>query len=223
MPPIHLTRTTTDPAEAERLVQPVRGRRPRRRGRQAARRAVPAERPHDAQDQARAHRRRRASRATGCTRPRRRRSRCSARCCSACTPTAGCSTSASRRRSPPTRRAELIEELQPLVCEDLSEHPWGEWSEWAIANPDRVPGTQSRWSAGQGPVVHAAAARAGPRGRLRPHGGQPVPAHRAVQALADRPRPGVLRLRAARGAGRATTWPRCSGADRRRAGLRCEP
>jgi ATP-dependent DNA ligase len=47
------------------------------------------------------------------------------------------------------RRAELIEELQPLVCEDLSQHPWGEWSEWAIANPDRVPGTQSRWSAGK--------------------------------------------------------------------------
>ncbi|NUR07559.1 MAG: ATP-dependent DNA ligase [Nocardioidaceae bacterium] len=47
------------------------------------------------------------------------------------------------------RRAELYEELQPLVCEDLSEHPWGEWSEWAIANPDRVPGTQSRWSQGK--------------------------------------------------------------------------
>jgi ATP-dependent DNA ligase len=46
------------------------------------------------------------------------------------------------------RRAELIEELQPLVC-DISEHPWGEWAEWAIANPDRVPGTQSRWSAGK--------------------------------------------------------------------------
>ena len=48
-----------------------------------------------------------------------------------------------------TRRAELVEELQPLVVRDLSEHPWGEWSEWAIANPDRVPGTQSRWSAGK--------------------------------------------------------------------------
>ncbi len=46
------------------------------------------------------------------------------------------------------RRAELIEELQPLVC-DISEHPWGEWAEWAVANPDRVPGTQSRWSAGK--------------------------------------------------------------------------
>lgn len=44
-----------------------------------------------------------------------------------------------------TRRAELFEELQPLVC-DLADHPWGEWM---IANPDRVPGTQSRWSAGK--------------------------------------------------------------------------
>jgi ATP-dependent DNA ligase len=46
------------------------------------------------------------------------------------------------------RRAELMDELRPLEC-DLTEHPWGEWQEWAIANPDRVPGTQSRWSAGK--------------------------------------------------------------------------
>jgi ATP-dependent DNA ligase len=65
------------------------------------------------------------------------------------------------------RRAELIEQLQPLVV-DIAEHPWGEWAAWAdggdaeergtgerpgrpsvIANPDRVPGTQSRWSAGK--------------------------------------------------------------------------
>ncbi|WP_346387357.1 ATP-dependent DNA ligase [Nocardioides sp.] len=46
------------------------------------------------------------------------------------------------------RRAELIEELQPLVCA-IEDHPWGEWSDWAIANPDRVPGTQSRWSTGK--------------------------------------------------------------------------
>jgi len=46
------------------------------------------------------------------------------------------------------RRAELLEELRPLEC-DLADHPWGEWAEWAIANPDRVPGTQSRWSAGK--------------------------------------------------------------------------
>jgi ATP-dependent DNA ligase len=46
------------------------------------------------------------------------------------------------------RRAELIEELRPLEC-PMDEHPWGAWEEWAIANPDRVPGTQSRWSAGK--------------------------------------------------------------------------
>jgi ATP-dependent DNA ligase len=46
------------------------------------------------------------------------------------------------------RRAELMEELRPLET-DISDHPWGEWQEWAIANPDRVPGTQSRWSAGK--------------------------------------------------------------------------
>ncbi|MSZ76998.1 MAG: ATP-dependent DNA ligase, partial [Actinobacteria bacterium] len=46
------------------------------------------------------------------------------------------------------RRAELIEELQPLVC-DIADHPWGRWQEFLTANPDRVPGTQSRWSAGK--------------------------------------------------------------------------
>jgi ATP-dependent DNA ligase len=47
-----------------------------------------------------------------------------------------------------TRRAELLEELRPLET-DIKDHPWGEWQEWAIANPDRVPGTQSRWSQGK--------------------------------------------------------------------------
>lgn len=46
------------------------------------------------------------------------------------------------------KRAALITELEPLT-HDLDGHPWGEWAEWAIANPDRTPGTQSRWSAGK--------------------------------------------------------------------------
>ncbi|HYF74682.1 MAG TPA: ATP-dependent DNA ligase [Nocardioides sp.] len=46
------------------------------------------------------------------------------------------------------RRAELIEELQPLVV-PLEDHPWGRWQEFLTANPDRVPGTQSRWSQGK--------------------------------------------------------------------------
>ena len=51
------------------------------------------------------------------------------------------------------RRAELIEELQPLVC-DIGEHPWGRWNEFLTANPDRVPGTQSRWSSGKDLSLH---------------------------------------------------------------------
>lgn len=46
------------------------------------------------------------------------------------------------------RRAELYDELQPLVV-PLAEHPWGRWAEFLTANPDRVPGTQSRWSQGK--------------------------------------------------------------------------
>ncbi|QIG44423.1 ATP-dependent DNA ligase [Nocardioides anomalus] len=46
------------------------------------------------------------------------------------------------------RRAELHDELQPLVC-DIQDHPWGRWNEFLTANPDRVPGTQSRWSQGK--------------------------------------------------------------------------
>ncbi len=46
------------------------------------------------------------------------------------------------------RRAELVAELRPLVC-DIADHPWGAWQEFLTANPDRVPGTQSRWSNGK--------------------------------------------------------------------------
>ena len=46
------------------------------------------------------------------------------------------------------RRAELFQELQPLVV-PIEEHPWGHWQEFLTANPDRVPGTQSRWSQGK--------------------------------------------------------------------------
>jgi len=46
------------------------------------------------------------------------------------------------------RRAELIDELAPLIV-PIEEHPWGRWQEFLTANPDRVPGTQSRWSQGK--------------------------------------------------------------------------
>ena len=48
------------------------------------------------------------------------------------------------------RRAELVAELAPLVV-DPAEHPWGGWAEAEHHNVtgDRLPGAQSRWSAGK--------------------------------------------------------------------------
>lgn len=45
------------------------------------------------------------------------------------------------------RRAQLHDELQPLVC-DPADHPWGAWQEIS-ASGERMPGAQSRWSAGK--------------------------------------------------------------------------
>ena len=45
------------------------------------------------------------------------------------------------------RRAQLVEELQPLVCPP-EDHPWGAWSE-ITASGERVPGGGSRWNAGK--------------------------------------------------------------------------
>ena len=48
------------------------------------------------------------------------------------------------------RRIELIDEVAPLVLDDLSEHPWSEWMD-AEANADgTMPGAPNRWSAAGG-------------------------------------------------------------------------
>jgi ATP-dependent DNA ligase len=43
------------------------------------------------------------------------------------------------------RRAELVEELAPLIV-DSSEHPWGQWQDADAQASSRLPGGQSRWS-----------------------------------------------------------------------------
>lgn len=51
---------------------------------------------------------------------------------------------------PVKRRAELIEELEPLVVKDFSAHPWGRWAQQMQSDTStRMPGGQSRWSAGK--------------------------------------------------------------------------
>ncbi len=88
------------PVRGRGLVPPLRGRRARRRGRQAAGRDVPAERPHHAEDQARAHRRRRGRRLPRAQDLDARAAAARQPAARACTPTASCSTWASARASP---------------------------------------------------------------------------------------------------------------------------
>ncbi|MGA5034262.1 ATP-dependent DNA ligase [Streptomyces cellulosae] len=44
------------------------------------------------------------------------------------------------------RRAELVEELEPLRMEDVSDHPWAAWADEAEHASARLPGAPSRWT-----------------------------------------------------------------------------
>jgi ATP-dependent DNA ligase len=46
------------------------------------------------------------------------------------------------------KRKELVDELAPLRENALAEHPWREWAAYS-GEPNRMPGGQSRWSAGK--------------------------------------------------------------------------
>jgi ATP-dependent DNA ligase len=46
------------------------------------------------------------------------------------------------------RRKELVEELAPLRKNAMARHPWKEWGQ-ADGTGQRMPGGQSRWSAGK--------------------------------------------------------------------------
>ena len=137
--------------------------------------------------------------ATGCTRAGRTRS---ARCCSACTTTAGtwpASASSARSRWSGARSCSTS---CSRWSTDVRRAPVGTGPRTRRRGAVRRRGRGEPVERRQGPVLRAAAAGARGRGQVRPHGGHPVPAHRAVRPLAAGPRPGVLHLRAARGAGK---------------------
>ncbi|MEJ6021776.1 ATP-dependent DNA ligase [Ramlibacter sp. PS4R-6] len=46
-------------------------------------------------------------------------------------------------------RRELVEELAPLRKDALKDHPWAGWAEATGDDANRMPGAQSRWSAGK--------------------------------------------------------------------------
>jgi ATP-dependent DNA ligase len=48
-----------------------------------------------------------------------------------------------------TKRRELAKELEPLRKNALDDHPWREWAEADAHMGTRMPGGQSRWSAGK--------------------------------------------------------------------------
>jgi ATP-dependent DNA ligase len=43
-------------------------------------------------------------------------------------------------------RAELVDELEPLVEPDISNHPWGHWTDAAAHEEGQMPGPPSRWN-----------------------------------------------------------------------------
>jgi ATP-dependent DNA ligase len=45
------------------------------------------------------------------------------------------------------RRAELVEELEPLLLGDGDQHPWQEWTDAQAHEGQRLPGAVSRWNA----------------------------------------------------------------------------
>ncbi|MFF0205612.1 ATP-dependent DNA ligase [Streptomyces sp. NPDC005017] len=50
---------------------------------------------------------------------------------------------------PMKRRAELVEELEPLRMDDATGHPWAAWSDETAHESARLPGAPSRWSGGK--------------------------------------------------------------------------
>ena len=47
------------------------------------------------------------------------------------------------------KRKQLAEELAPLRKNALKDHPWREWAQAEASELNRMPGAQSRWSAGK--------------------------------------------------------------------------
>ncbi|MBA3445207.1 MAG: ATP-dependent DNA ligase [Gemmatimonadales bacterium] len=47
------------------------------------------------------------------------------------------------------KRKQLVEELAPLRTDAMKDHPWRGWAQAGTGEANRMPGAQSRWSAGK--------------------------------------------------------------------------
>ena len=145
-PPLHLTPGHRRPRPGGRLVRALRGRRARRRDRQAARRHLSTRQAGAVQGEAPSAPPTASSPASACTRA----ATASARCCSGCSTTSGhlhhvgVATSFTAKR-----RVELVDEIAPYRDDALDDHPWRDWTTPTRTPPTRAacPAGQSRWNA----------------------------------------------------------------------------
>ena len=97
------------------------------------------------------------------------------------------------------KRKELAQELEPQRDGALANHPWREWAAADEHGTTRMPGGQSRWSAGKDLSWEPLRIERVCEVKYRPHAGRPVPPRGDVPALARRQAAGRLPLRPARG------------------------
>ena len=190
-------RPTTDHALAAQLVRPVRGRRPGRGDRQAARRHLRAGQAGRCSRSSTSAPRTASSPATASTRA---APDASARCCSGCTTTTATLASVGVIGAfPMARRKELFAELQPLVT-TFDDHPWA-WAKQEERHPDaaelpRAAGGTSARTCRSSRCGRSAWSRCATT-TWRASGSGTPPSSTA----GGRTGPAVVHLRAARGAG----------------------
>ena len=170
-----------------RLAPRVRRRGPRRRHRQAARRAVPAGQARDAEDQARAHRRLRRRGLSLAQEHRGRRPEAIGSLLLGLYDDAGVLHHVGVTSSfTMDVRRDLAKELAPLRRNALANHPWRDWA-GQDADGGRRPthaGREQPLERRQGPLVAAASAGARLRGQVRPSSGRPLPPRDDLRSLA---------------------------------------
>ena len=111
------------------------------------------------------------------------------------------------------RRRELAEELAPLRENALDAHPWREWAAAAGDGHDADARRPEPLERRQGPVVGAAAHRAGLRSEVRPPAGRPLPprARRSCAGGPTRARPSAATTSSR--SRRRSSWRKCSGRE----------
>ena len=90
-------------------------------------------------------------------------------------------------------RKELATLLEPLREGALDGHPWREWADPASHAGGRMPGGQSRWSAGKDLSWEPRADRARVRSQVRPPPGRSLSPRRRLPALASGQQPADCR------------------------------